>query len=752
MASQDNHGRKFGPERRCHWFDSNGRPYNRLDGGLGCPRGPARCYFAHPTDLEAWKNARPGGDPPLHYLTDQEYRTIVGRHRSPPPARSAHPGPRPRSMSPPRRRSPPPLRRPSRERDLPSLVSRIRRRSVSRERETRQFIPRSSRSRSPGRGRINRSPPPPRGPRVSMGGPPPDGPRGPIYRPRSPVVFPKAEIDVPMRDVHMRDTTRSGYRREDSVASSNHAAQHDTPSRPVAAPIASSSSSPMKPSAALSQAPAPNNTGSASMPPPALRSAQSDSLNSMLESSTRQWQQISSAVAAASSTNLTASKTTPSDGTPDDASTEERAKIWSTRVEQLAAAVRNYNDCRSLENDVRDYQQLVESFSYQNLSTEDKAVIDSHLHALQSRLAEKNEELKRSVVQVANSKSWLAYIDNSNASPQEKGQQIAKEIQGLKASVSQLQSLFQTVGSHWEQVSKSLQSNRLNNLGLEVPGPSQGVGQSNALIAEAIVPKELEKIRSSIIAFEERLKSLEISALQGNDPAAEQLDAIVAENVQALILAATGAVQAAPPPPRPNSALTAHQLKMLETLQQNAAVAAQQVQQLSQKVTDMASTNEQLQTENSHLLAENAQLRQQLADAMVNQIPAGTDTPKLNQIEVEMRALNAAVVACLSQRPAASGLSAESLAQQIVPQITTSLPKLIIPELQVVRDQIQESLRTQQAEFRELLSHMSTTRESVDAIRELVDKVSALESPENGTSSPQTPPAALNGGGESMET
>ncbi|KAI9062235.1 hypothetical protein FKP32DRAFT_1538225, partial [Trametes sanguinea] len=724
----------FGPERRCHWFDSNGRPFNRLDGGLGCPRGPARCYFAHPTDLEAWKNARPSGDPPLHYLTDQEYRAIVGRHRSPPPARSTHPGPRPRSMSPPRRRSPPPLRRPSREREPPSLASRIHRRSGSRERETRQFIPRSSRSRSPARGRINRSPPPPRGPRMSMGGPTPDGPRGPIYRPRSPVVFPKTENDVPMRDVQMRDAPRSGYRREDSVASSNHAAQHDTPSRRVPAPAASSSTSPVKAGATSSQVPAAHNTASASMLPPASGSAQSDSLNSMLESSTRQWQQISSAVAAASSTNPTISQTTPSTGTPDVMLTDEKAKIWSTRVEQLAAAVRIFNDCRSLENDVSDYQQLVESFSYQNLSTADKAVIDNHLNDLQTRLAQKNEELKKSVAHVANSKSWLAYSNDPNSLPQEKGQQVAKEIQGLKASVSQLQSLFQTVASRWEQVSKSLQSNRLNNLGLDPSGPSQGVGQSNALIAEAIVPKELEKIRSSIVAFEERLRSLESSALQGNDSAVEQLDTIVAENVQALILAATGAVQAAPPPPRPNSALTAHQLKMLETLQQNAAVTAQQVQQLSQKVTDLASTNDQLQTENSHLLAENAQLRQQLADAMVNQIPAGPDSAKLDQMQIEMRALNAAVVACLSQRP--SSTPSESLAQQIVPQITTSIPKLIVPELQVVRDQIQESLRAQQAEFRELLSHMSTTREQVDAIRELVDKVSALESSEDGTSRP----------------
>ncbi|CDO77962.1 hypothetical protein BN946_scf184971.g12 [Trametes cinnabarina] len=491
------------------------------------------------------------------------------------------------------------------------------------------------------------------------------------------------------------------------------------------------------------------------MPLTADGQAQSDSLSSMLEASNLQWQKLSSAVAAASSATPIVSKTTPSNGTQD-ASAEEKASIWSKRVEQLAAAVRTFNECRSLENDVREYQQLVESFSYQNLSADDKAVIDGHLQTLQSRLADKTEEMKKSVANMANSKSWLAYMGQSGASPQEKGQQIAKEIQGLKVSVSQLHNLLQTVGSRWEQVSKSLQSNRLNNLGLDTSGPSQGVGQSNVLIAEAIVPKELERIRSAISSFEDRLRSLETSTLQSSDAMVEQLDAVVAENVQALILASTGTVQATPPAPRPNSALTAHQLKMLETLQQNAAVTAQQVQQLSQKVTDIASANDQLQAENSHLLAENAQLRQQLADAMVNQIPAGADSAKLDQMQVEMRALNAAVVACLSQRPSpsASGSSAQALAEQIVPQIATSIPKLIVPELQVVRDQIQESLRAQQAEFKKLLTHVLSTRESVDAIRELVDKVSVLESPVNGPNSPQNPPIAVNGNGdaESMET
>lgn len=268
-----------------------------------------------------------------------------------------------------------------------------------------------------------------------------------------------------------------------------------------------------------------------------------------------------------------------------------------------------------MENDVRDYKQLVESFSYQQLPAEDRTVIEGHMHTLQAQLAEKAEELKKALTQLADAQFWPTYADKSKAtSPQESGEEIAKHVQGLKVSVSQLQGLFQTVGTRWEQVAKSLQSNRLSNIGHHSTdtGSSQSAGQNNTLIAEAIVPKELEKIRNAIASFDLRLKNMETAALQSNDVVLEQLDAVIAENVQALMLAATGSVQAAPPPPRPANAMTAQQRKMLETLQQNAAVTAQQVQQLSQKVTDMAAVNEQLQGENAHLQAENAQLRLQL--------------------------------------------------------------------------------------------------------------------------------------------
>ncbi|KAI0336699.1 hypothetical protein GY45DRAFT_1315304 [Cubamyces sp. BRFM 1775] len=716
----------FSPDRRCHWFDSNGRPFRRKDGGLGCPR-EDRCYFAHPTNLDIWRSARPSGDPPLQYLTNDEYRLVVGRHRSPEPPRG-YPSQRPRSLSPARRRTP--SRRISREREPPSLASRIRRRSVSRERESRQFIPRSSRSRSPGRGRaLQRSPPPPpRGPRTSMGGPIPDAPRGAVADPRSHVVFPKVEADVTMRDA----TRPPPYRREDSVASSVHGMQPQTPARaPQAAMlIPNAQNTPAQPQTSPSADATP-------APAPAAPPAQPDNLKSMLEDSTMQWQQISSAVANASSVTTGLTKTTPLNGTSDDASSEERAKVWSNRIELLALALRTQNECRSLENDVRDYQHLVESFSYQNLPQEDKSVIDGHLQAIQSRLEEKNDELKKILTQLTETKFWITYADKSKASPpQDGGQKVSKQIQELKSAVSQLQGLFQTVGARWEQVLKSLQSNRLNSLGIDLSGGPQGVGQSNVLIAEAIVPKELEKIRGAIAGFEERLGSLENTTMQSSDTILEQLDAIVAENMQALILAATGTVQATPPLPRPSNTLSAHQLKMLETLQQNAAVTAQQVQQLSQKVTDMAGVNEQLHTENSHLVAENAQLRQQLAEAMVGQMPAAGDSAKLDQMQAEMKALNAAVVAYLAQRPSTTPSlpSADALAEQLVPRLTTAIPKAITSELQGF---LQEMLRSQQAEIKELMTTMSS-QDSVEVIRGLVEKVTAMESPQSDSRSPLT--------------
>ncbi|KAI0371300.1 hypothetical protein BV20DRAFT_1112667 [Pilatotrama ljubarskyi] len=478
--------------------------------------------------------------------------------------------------------------------------------------------------------------------------------------------------------------------------------------------------------------------------------AQPDAIKDLLESSTLQWQQISTAVAAASSVTPAKAKISTPTSASSEPLVEDRAKIWSKRIELLASATRIHNECRSMENDVRDYKQLVESFSYQSLPAEDRTVIEGHLHTLQSQLAEKSEEMKKLLTQLANAKFWLTYSDKSK----EGGQEVPKEVQGLKASVSQLQVLFQTVATRWEQVGKSLQGNRLSgisNHSVNIPGSSQGVGQSNALIAEAIMPKELDKIRNAITSFEERLASLENKTAHSNDIMPEEFDAIVAENVQALMLAATGTVQAAPPPPRTANTLTANQLKMLETLQQNAAVTAQQVQQLSQKVTEMAGENELLQGENMSLRAENAQLRQQLEQSMVVQLPSGSDSAKLDQMQTEMRALNAAVVAYLAQRPSSTPSlpSADALTEQIVPQIMASLPRVLVPELQGLRDQVQEILRRQQAEFlKELSSHMSTTlQQSVEAIRGVMGQMRPSASAEASGS-----PSSTNGVGDATST
>ncbi|KAI0824807.1 hypothetical protein BC628DRAFT_1321578 [Trametes gibbosa] len=709
----------FAPERRCHWFDANGRPYRRLDTGLGCPRG-GKCYFAHPTDLEAWRNARPGGDPPLHYLTDDEYRLIMGRHRSPQRAHF-HPGPRPRSISPVRRRSPP-RRPPSRGREVPTLVARIRGRTLSREREVRALRPRNSRSRSPVRARPQRTPPPPRGPRMSIGGPPPDGPRGLGGPSRSPMIFPKVETDVSMRDV-MRDVPKPVHRRDDSAASSHHRTQQIAPSasRATGVPAAPSArpTTNVQVQALMNAASA---SGSGTTPPP-----QSDAIKALLESSTLQWQQISSAVAAASSVTPAKPRAEPLNKTPGRMSTEDKADIWSCRIELLAEATRVHNDCRNMESDVRDYKQLVDSFSYQSLPAEDRTVIEGHLTAIQAQLAEKSEEMKTLLTQLADAKFWPTHSDQARgSSPQESGQEIVKHVQGLKVSVSQLQGLFQTLGTRWEQVSKSLQSNRLSSIGnhsFDIPGAAQGgVGQSSTLIAEALMPKELDKIRSSIASFDERLKNVEKAATNSSEIVSEQIDVVVAENVQALMLAATGSVQATPPPPRPANALTAQQRQMLETLQQNAVVTAQQVQQLSQKVTEMAAANEQLQGENVQLQAENARLRQQLSESMAVQLPASGETTKLDEMQSEMRALNAAVVAYLSQRPSTgpSGSSADAIAEHIL----NSLPKVIAPELHNLHDQIQETIRSQHVELlKELTSNMTSPQHSATVIRDSADRM-----------------------------
>ncbi|KAM5530372.1 hypothetical protein V8D89_015958 [Ganoderma adspersum] len=761
MSPQDKMVRKpFNPDRRCHWFDSNGRPYKRLDGGLGCPRSKV-CYFAHPTDGEYWRNARPSGEPPLQHLTDDEYRLIVGRPRSPgrtgPPSHHGYhthhqqhiaSGARHRSISPGRKPERSPVagssasvarrRTDSRERAGPAasppLAQRLRgRRSISREREYAaaaavRVYGRSSRSRSPvPRGRA-RTPPSASAPRAMRAyGSIPDGPRNGNHT-RSPM-FPKMEaVDVTMKDVGSVSAAVGvpyGSGRDESIASTRVSSRQPASRVPAPASVSAASTNsvaPPPPQATVSATTASTRTAllqaSSSVPNP-------DAFKSLLESSKLQWQQISTAVAAVTSAVPKASAQSVAGA---ELSAEEKHKIWTSRIELLAAATRIHNDCRSMENDIRDYKQLVESFSYQTLPVEDRTVIEGHLHTLQGQLAQKTGEMKKIINNLSAAKYWSTYT-NKHAPPAELGdnavngqehkQEFAARTGALKGSVSQLQLLFKTVEARWENVFNQLQHNSGSGGGNGNGNGETASSPASTFLVEAIVPAELGKIRDTLANFEDRLGGLE-RGMQQDQSLLEQLDAIVAENVQAVVLASTGTVQAKAPEPRV-AALTDEQLRTLQTLQQNAALTGQHVARLSQEVAQLAGYNERLQTENMMLQAENVQLRQQLEELRNAQPSSSGDTTQADRMISEMRALNAAVRAYISQSSSSAHQPAEptgdAVVKQLAPYLVKSIPELIAPQLQGLQDTLRA---TQTQAIQELSTKMTTTLQTVEAIRDLV--------------------------------
>ena len=324
------------------------------------------CYFAHPSDGEQWNQAKPSGEPPLHYLTDDEYRLIVGRHRSPgrgPATRPAQPyQPRRRSRSPEReRRSPPrkyersPVRGRSPERGYPNvpLATRLREHSATRDGYTgRPYGFRSSRSRSPAsRGRMQaRTPPPPMSGTRSYGTISDGPPKNQQIPMKGSAVFPKSEpVDISMRDLMPYPPA---IHREDSISSAHGPSHHATPSRIPTGPSAmnggsyhakhSSSSTIVSSSATQSgiSSTAIGSTlghGSSSSMNSLVRAESSgsaktapDPIMSLLESSTAQWQQISSAVAAATSA---VPKSSVQSSVVGDAVMDDSQRIWASRVE-----------------------------------------------------------------------------------------------------------------------------------------------------------------------------------------------------------------------------------------------------------------------------------------------------------------------------------------------------------------------------------------------------------------------------------
>lgn len=255
-----------------------------------------------------------------------------------------------------------------------------------------------------------------------------------------------------------------------------------------------------------------------------------------------------------------------------------------------------------MENDINDFKKLSESFNYQRLDEEDRTVLGGHAQTLQVQHAQKSEELKRILSQLGAAKFWSTHSHRrapTSAEDAARQQELLGHLHTLSGSVSHLQELLRTVDVRWEQVFQRLQANR-------------NAGDANTFLAEAIVPPELEKINESLAAFDGRLSSLEYDITQQSQGYLQELDAIVAENMQALALASSGTVQARPPEPR--AALSDEQLQTLKMLQENAATTGQQVTRLSQEMKDLATRNDGLQTENMQLQAECAQLRQQLEE------------------------------------------------------------------------------------------------------------------------------------------
>lgn len=265
-----------------------------------------------------------------------------------------------------------------------------------------------------------------------------------------------------------------------------------------------------------------------------------------------------------------------------------------------------------MENDIKDYKQLVESFSYQTLPVEDRTVIEGHLHTLQSQSTQKTDELKRILTQLTAARFWPTHTHKEAPAIGNAKADFVNQIHTLKGSLSQLHGMLQAVGTRWDQISTQLQGN----------GSSS---QANTFLAEAIVPAELEKIRDTLTSIAGRLVTLENEVTRPKEVILEQIDAIVAENVQSVVLASTGDVQAKPPAPR--ATLTDEQLRTLRILQENAVATGQQVARLSQEVTQMATRNDQLQTENMQLQAENAQLRQQIEEVSPCTLCRAIDRP-----------------------------------------------------------------------------------------------------------------------------
>ncbi|KAI0945662.1 hypothetical protein AcW1_001830 [Taiwanofungus camphoratus] len=671
----------MGPQKRCFWYNEDGRPYVRADGGRGCSRqSKGSCSFAHPSDRLEWTTAIPSGKPPPQLLASEKYQPGSSRPRS---------------------RSPPPSSSTSRR---------------SRSRERRHGLRTDDKHRvawppSPGPSvRAARHPLSPARPRESSRSRerPPGGPR----RGEEPQLF---DLDV--------RRSRAGYRGRSAESHTSRAhvshADVDARGREVTsreykesnANAVPSTPKPEEHSPVVAREPSMQSQSTfVPLPPPGTPPP--------LPFETPAWVPFPQPTTEPS--NMPSSKALSAEG---------KRKLWTERIGLLTAAANARAEYLRLDTEARDCTRLAQSSRFSALADEDRERAQAHVRDLRTKRDKKEEELKGILSRLAATDFWSSRDIKGSTAPTNTLKELGAQIRDLKDSVSHLSTLLHSISARGQAPVAPPQ----DETAMEVdPHPNQRHQLLGEFLDKEAVKRqwpesegvvrsgELEEANETLSRFEDRLADLQSRFDMHQTDMLEDLEMLVKENIQAL-----GAEEPQPQTVEPATLTpSTEQAERLKALEQDMALTGEQVGELAQEVGSLILETASVRRENAALQSENETLRTLVTELQARQ------KERLGAMEREMRALNAAMQVQLSRAPPEPPLQprdVEELLRTVRPLLLQSVREEMQPLARELQETVQEMLRTQSAQVSStIVPKLTRTLQMVEAVQGWLDRMGGV--------------------------
>lgn len=395
------------------------------------------------------------------------------------------------------------------------------------------------------------------------------------------------------------------------------------------------------------------------------------------------------------------------------------------------------NEHVKLERDSHSFQRLINSSFYDDVSEEQKSRLDSELQDIQNQREAKKKELNDLVFRLRDMDFWPALPrPEGSLLTQEHQLTIRENINDLKRSVQELHDQLKTLNtpgtSHQGTTAEHPEAPPLKRRRLSVNEKTPPKAPSPD------TQKSVTEMEDRLMTLELRISEMENNLVENQSTIYEELDSRMIERLEDMAVPqAKDPTPPSPPAPIPLSPQTLERLKGIEA---NLDQTGTEIVTIAEEIAELIVRGNTYEREVADLRNENAKLKEKITHVSTypTKLLRMTDTASPLQLEVvqkqclessekdraEMKALNAAITAFISQPPASSTIPVEEIIRSLQPTLVNEVRKDLYSVLEDQRKAIHGVIQTRSTELSQPVMHnLAVTMQTVDTITRWMDKV-----------------------------